>query len=257
MLFEFVLRPIEDVQPWGKYPDVSLSWFALTDGFFRIRVGNEYLLHSSNEEVQKERLRRGCPHPYPLYEAWTDYQVVRLWEDTLESLPSILQPLPEELCRIVELDWAENAQWHERISEHFTCSEQYNAATQWIGRRDLCSAGAGGGGLDVWSYGDQVHIRWYDDDNGERRFSHIPRRIFLKEVYSFHDRLMTAMQQRVEAALEIDWKSRSVELDLYALWEEQAERRQWLSRYLNEKIPSSDIEDAVRVLAPIHYGIRE
>ena len=38
-LFEFELKKIEDIEPWGAPEKPSLSWFALTDGTFRVEVG--------------------------------------------------------------------------------------------------------------------------------------------------------------------------------------------------------------------------
>ena len=42
-LFEFELTPVECVAPWGEPLAQSLSWFALTDGAFRMPVGTDVL----------------------------------------------------------------------------------------------------------------------------------------------------------------------------------------------------------------------
>ena len=34
-LFELELAPVEQIHPWGEPGNLSLSWFALTDGRFR------------------------------------------------------------------------------------------------------------------------------------------------------------------------------------------------------------------------------
>ena len=39
MLFEFVLRPLEEVQPWGV-DEPTLHWFGLTDGWYWIEAGD-------------------------------------------------------------------------------------------------------------------------------------------------------------------------------------------------------------------------
>jgi hypothetical protein len=49
MLFDFNLCPLEEVQPWGKSPDLRLSWFGFTEGFYRLQVGSEFLLNYSDE----------------------------------------------------------------------------------------------------------------------------------------------------------------------------------------------------------------
>jgi hypothetical protein len=48
-LFEFELDRVEDIQPWGKPGDLSLSWFALTCGRFRINVGDQILFRYTDE----------------------------------------------------------------------------------------------------------------------------------------------------------------------------------------------------------------
>jgi len=52
-LFNFSLRPLDQVQPWGSAPDLSLSWFSLTDGCYWIDAGGEELLRFSDESLTK------------------------------------------------------------------------------------------------------------------------------------------------------------------------------------------------------------
>ncbi len=47
MRIECALRPLEDVMPWtdadGGNP--NLSWYKFSDGFYRIKVGPDFLLN--------------------------------------------------------------------------------------------------------------------------------------------------------------------------------------------------------------------
>lgn len=45
-LFEFKLKKLPDVLPWGEEPDFYLHWFGLTDGIYYMNVGNEQLFRA-------------------------------------------------------------------------------------------------------------------------------------------------------------------------------------------------------------------
>jgi hypothetical protein len=84
MLFEFILRPLNKVAPWGNAPDLSLSWFGLTDGDYRINVGSEHLFAYS------EGIKRHFSTKDPNFRGdYVNYHVVRLWEDICEILPDV------------------------------------------------------------------------------------------------------------------------------------------------------------------------
>ncbi|HEY9907288.1 MAG TPA: DUF5984 family protein [Thermosynechococcaceae cyanobacterium] len=90
MLFDFHLRPLEEVMPWGKPPNSYLSWFVLTDGFYRLQVGSEFLFNYSDDFAERWAAQSVSVHT----RSFVDYYVVRLWEDLLEILPDVLEPLP-------------------------------------------------------------------------------------------------------------------------------------------------------------------
>ncbi len=93
MLFDFKLRPINEISPWGEPPDLSLSWFGLTEGFYWLEVGSERLFCYSHQMAK-----------YPKFSDYVDYLVVRFWEDILQILPDVLAPIPPELARWFSTD---------------------------------------------------------------------------------------------------------------------------------------------------------
>lgn len=94
MIFEFQLKPIEEIHPWGESPNQYLHWFGFTDGKYRIKVGDEFLLNYSEEFLNYYQKK------YPDYlfvTTFVEYQVVRLWEDIISMFPYIIEPVPQEL----------------------------------------------------------------------------------------------------------------------------------------------------------------
>jgi hypothetical protein len=93
-LFEFVLRPIEQVAPWGAPGEENLHWFGLTDGWYWMNVGEVQLMRYS------QRLIDAIPEwnpPLP----YVDYQVDRLYDDLLSILPAIVDPIPPDIADFV------------------------------------------------------------------------------------------------------------------------------------------------------------
>jgi hypothetical protein len=96
MLFNFELRPINEIAPWRpvsapdartpeylRYPHIG--WFQLTDGWYWIETGQGELFCYSQAhlEIWKEKYPG---HPWT-ESRYVDYHVVRLWEDLLDMLP--------------------------------------------------------------------------------------------------------------------------------------------------------------------------
>ena len=90
--FRFVLRPVDEVGLGGSADGPKrLHWFGLTDGWYWIDIGHHELLrlHESVDRLDDPKL------PY------VDYYVVRLWEDLLDVLPVVLDPVPLDLFALL------------------------------------------------------------------------------------------------------------------------------------------------------------
>ena len=79
-------------------------------------------------------------------------------------------------------------------------------------------------------------------------FYQMPRATFINEVHSFHNCFMAAMQERVEAVKKIDWKSKSIRVDLVALERDHADACKRLQKALNEEISTTAIDNAMAFL---------
>jgi hypothetical protein len=258
-LFEFELLPVDEIIPWGTAPDLSLHWFGLTDGFYRLKVGDEYLLNYTNEVVGHWKQK----HPdwnFGNKSTWIDYQVVRLWEDVLDILPYVLEPLPQRFVAVIDKGVSDLKRWEVEIASQLQNYDAVWEATSWIGQRSLDTMYLNpGASIKLWSADDIVYIKW---DNVARVNDGIPvwsaRRgvhrmraaDFLQEVHSFHDRLMQAMEARV-AEIISNWRNPSIHIDLKHLAQEQKDRKTWLDRALAKPRSSPELETAIKLLSPL------
>ena len=262
-LFEFELRPLKDVVPWGEPPNQRLSWFGLTDGIYYMNVGDQQLFRSSDEIIKLwsvEYPQMASASPY------VDYQIVRLYEDLLEILPYALEPLPD--VAIAFINTLENQRaWNRRLEEFFQLGEfdgqvdLYYDASRWLGCRTLSTLHLSmGPRIWMWREGDQIKVCWDNEglvsdgvphwtaNNGEVRLS---INDFMSEVQSFHDRLMAGMADRVQQILQENPFPASVDIDLRGLQSEHVQRTRSLTKALERNLEPIDwqrVEEANKAI---------
>jgi hypothetical protein len=212
-LFEFKLKDLQDVQPWGEEPDLYLHWFGLTDGIYFINAGNDQLFRTS-ELILRHWSKQYCS--IDLNQPFVDYQVVRLYEDLLEILPDILNPVPAAVNALVETLSAQK-RWRSGLDRYFDADENdvlddlYIQATEWWSFRKLSTLHlTQGPDIWFWRVNDTVRIRWDNElknidgiqpwaaINGQYD---ITLTAFMQEVDSFHGRLMNEMSRRIDVLL--------------------------------------------------------
>jgi Family of unknown function (DUF5984) len=267
MLFDFILRPLKEVNPLGQPPNLTLSWFWLTDGFYRLKVGSHYLLNYSDDYVKY------CIENFPSFPetSFVDYYIVRLWEDILDILPDVLEPIPEELCRFLEMSetdwdsWRDKAvDWEEaQIKSGQSEDDPFNIfciAVELRRSRYLPSGHLQNSPrIWVWSTDSTVNISWDNQgiqDAGINVWSalrgnyQMHRDDFLKEIYAFHEKLFFEMGQRVEAICN-DRELPEIYIDIEHLNYEQSDRATWLNAALS-KTPTfnnwQDVRSAINLI---------
>lgn len=255
MLINFSLAPIENICPWGEPGSYRLHWFGLTDGEYWMQVG-EAVLFEYSDYARAAGASRYC-----------NYQVVRFYEDLMEMLPYILEPVPEQLAQFV---WGDTAKaWQKTYSawcdknydvlEESQFNKIFDAAVMWAGKRWFDSGYLRpSANLAIWSDEEQVHIEW---DNRDRIFDgkpawsailgsyHMPRSEFVEEVRAFHSRLMEQMAVRVQQVQEGALSS-EIEIDLPGLVKEHEKRARTLETALNFR-PLTDWNDTERAIREI------
>lgn len=241
MLFNFELVPLDRIPPWEN-PETGgkrLHWFALTDGQYWIQAGSSTLFEYC------EWLRR--EHGYTRY---CDYQVARLYEDVMDMAPHVLEPVPTDLVPFITgatgHEWGDAIEkWDAAQPESRMDEDQYwdtcGAAREWRRLRLIDSLYLSCGLWSwLWSAEETVHLEWDNthatrDDRpvstATRGHFAIPREAFIRELTSFHERLMAQMADRVQCiargALPAD-----VDVDLPALQREQTKREKTLKAAL-------------------------
>lgn len=256
MLFNFRLRPMGEIDPWGPIPSPDartpdwlrgryLDWFELTDGRYWLDAGGTELFRysqalmeqSAREHAGEPWLERMEGLPY------VDYQVSRLWEDVLDMLHDVLEPVPQPLASaLTDGLWAVWERAAETaLLEAFPEDEALDtleAAAGWWWHRELDSLYLlSGPRIWFWSDTANAHIQW---DNRDQLIDGLPAwealvgqhtmplEAYIEEVRSFDARFIRRMRDRVAMA-QAEWARPDVALDPNLAREHQ-DRSKWLSR---------------------------
>ncbi len=246
--------------PWrGKDGgSLSLSLYALTDGHFRISVGEEMLLRYTPAIIWR----------WGLSNEHADYQVACFVRDVLESVAAVTSPLPVFFENIVrdesifrQLRKAGELHSHEKIpsgviaelevekTNDALMQEHYNAF-RWLGERSVW--------LNYLSFfpdmwfvrvGNEVWIQW---DNVDKKFEGIDvwtaRRgtysfsvqTFLAECHSLSERLLSVMESRI-VSIENGSARAQIPLDTSSLRKQLFEFKNEFEKSLSAKY-QSDID---------------
>lgn len=238
MKFHFRLMPVDAIPPWGtERGRPTLSWFSLTLGYFWIEINGQELFRYAGEVLA--HWEEMYPEAYTLSLPYEDYQVARYWEDLLQMLPAILDPLPADFAeRMTDpqawMDWQDEAyRWQARSDDDESAWDAYYAALAWHGQRTW-DAGhlAHPPHIWLWRVEDTIHIRW-DNRNvtldglpvwEARQGEHtLPVSEFLAAVERFDSSLLSEMQERVDDLVFAAGRP-GVEIDLAALLQAQLYR---------------------------------
>lgn len=236
MRFLFKLRDVASIRPWGTTPDLSLSWFGLTDGAYCIETAAGRLL----EYVGPPDEQLGVP--------WCDYQVVRLFEDLIDILPQVLEPVPDDIV-------ARFSQWQsdptsQDAPEDDRLAEAWFDAQMWWGWRQLdfgyltaCPQ------LHFWRSGANIHGQWRvrDGTASGLTVSHadivVPTDVFHDAAQTFFRMLLSGMRERVGRIAREGWTGHPCDVDIPGLVAEQRDREREPS---NRQIKRPDDWDVVR-----------
>jgi hypothetical protein len=269
-LFNFQLRALADVTPWGNPDQPRLHWFGLTDGWYWLQMDKNNELFRYTPELldhwYKSYPEKTISSPY------VDYYVVRLWEDLLEILPDLLESLPPTLVHMLETEeqisrWQQKTrQWDEENVENEELGtdlwDTYMEATSWWSHRQF-NTGYLTASPHLWFWNDGTSIQCFWDNNdlfikdlpvwtAQRGQIQLTQTQFLEEVDSFHARLFSAMAERIQEA-KLSWPHPDVTLDMIALEKEHQDRSQWLARCLERAAsrtmtPWNPVIDAISTL---------
>ncbi|MBU0661571.1 hypothetical protein KKG22_05360 [Patescibacteria group bacterium] len=140
-LFNFILKPLEDIVFVETKNKPIFDWFALSDGEYYIEIDGQKIYTVSDEYkamVKNEDPERKLPD-------YMDYQISRMHEDFLGILSTVLQEVPEEFHSYIKTV-GEEKKWLENIEKIYDVDEEDEEhvlfdlerdASMWIHKRTL------------------------------------------------------------------------------------------------------------------------
>ena len=274
-LFDFHLDLIEDCQfnhdDQGK---ISTCWFYLTCGYYRIAADHDLLLNYSNSLVDQWEQNPSTPDDYFFrtlkvnYSSYVDYYVARLWEDLIEMLYIISEPLPRALESTISnpVEWAAKAQdWLDNQPEdNDEAWDIYYQGTCWLGNRRLYN-GYLNSSSEIYIYLSEnglINLVW---DNRDREIDNLPawsaqygkfslpEKEFFEEIQSFNDSLIKKMGERIEW-IRNNWKDLNKYADLEPLREEHKMRSDHLSEGLKRPINKENFDKVYEAIEKMDIG---
>lgn len=202
---------------------------------------------------------------------YEDYQLARLWEDLLQCLPAVLDPVPDDLVQhtqdmekwnsLRERLWA----WASEKDDDEAWDLQDDALRWWSERSWDAGYLRCPPKIWLWTQGDTFHLRWdnravirdglpvWDATYGEIT---MPVTAFVEEVRYFHERLMAKMAERVTAVRAGQMRP-DIEIDLDWLAQEQQDRSSWLTNALDRRPPEQNwdkVREAISTMERICYN---
>jgi hypothetical protein len=253
-LFEFELAPVEEIPPWGEPGSLKLTWFALTDGIFRINAGEQTLFRYTPEILAHWGRRQPD----------ADYQIAAFARDVLESAAPALAPL-SPFVESLASDWNLLMRLQERSREQAKLSkenaERHSTAWGWLGERSPCMTYfLAYPKLAFLRFGNEVRLCW---DNTPCRIDGITvwtartgvlpmsADTFVAECRSFTGRLLDAMEARI-TDLEAGRGQPQTAVDIASLRQQHQSWSASLAGYFGEQdpdVPWDETEAALRAIA--------
>lgn len=251
-LFEFELADVEDIVPWETRDGPSLSWFALTDGRFRMPVGDQVLFEYSDEIMAHWRTSVRT----------ADYQIAAFTREMLGSVAAGAARLPERIERLAA-DWSRLTELRKDSDSGNDCDDSDSdedltyAAWRWLAERSPCASY-----LTPRPYfqfvrvGEELRIHWDNRDgvvDGTPVWSAqvgvhcMPVESFVEECRGFAWRLLSEMEDRIRAIEVGTAKARAV-VSTQALWKQHEAWRTEFASYFRAYQPDIEWQEAERAL---------
>lgn len=250
----FQLKYIENTAEFG---DVNRHqyWFGLTDGWYWISLQDIDLFRYA---TQSQEMHHDIDETLPFF----SYYVARLWEDIIDILPRIMEPIPEDLWRrVATIDRAD--EWLRMANRRLDAIEQLDIwddssrIVAWYDERRLYPVPVQDApGIWFLRVGDTITVRWethhamldgvpvWSASDGEHD---VTVSQLLGAVRSFDERLMTQMDERVNHAIA-SWSRPDVRLASAGLLLEQESRRAALPAALSRKPAPTDWDHIRKIL---------
>lgn len=256
-MINFKLRELDEISPWGQAPELSLHWFALTDGDLWLSFGNETIY-----EYSKEVMDYWGDKPTQ----YNDYQLSRFIEDFTGLFDKIRESIPKEfyeLTKDLKIFQSNAKKWldiYDTDEEGYNdfYFEEYDKLISWTNQRSFDSAHLiGGPYLYFFRMNDKVRIVWDTEYNLENGISlwtakdgsfEMDYHDFVYKIKVFGQSFFAEMEKQVELAVAKEWGN--IKIDKQRLVEENKERKEeffstllLLDQELKDKTNWTEVEE--------------
>lgn len=227
--FNFRLKKLDKIEPFGQDVHNRLHWFGLTDGLLWIEAGSQTIYEYSEEA---DAFFGSCSR-------YNEYYIARFLEDFFHTFRYVGESIPEKLyCELDRLEerverWRADYEEEEDAVFDSFFDEEYCEFCEWQWNRGFDSGHLiGGPEICCFRCGDKIKIMWkstFLTGSGESIWTapkgcfEMPFDAFVLSVTDFLNSFLEAMDQQVEEAVKRDWGS--IELDKQRLLEENEERK--------------------------------
>lgn len=235
-MINFKLREFDKISPWGQEPNLSLHWFALTDGDLWLTFGKETIYEYSKEAINFWGNKST---------SYNNYQLSRFIEDFTGLFDKIRETVPEEfydLTKDLNKFQTDAKKWldiydtdEDEYSDFYF--EEYDKLISWTYQRTFDSGHLiGGPHLSFFRRNDKVRIVWDTEHILENGISiwtakdgsfEMDYSDFMNEIKMFGESFFTAMEKQIELVLEKEWGN--IKIDKLRLVAEHKERRVFLN----------------------------
>jgi hypothetical protein len=231
-VINFKLRELSKILPVGQEPNLSLSWFWLTDGDLWLNFGEQTIY-----EYSKEALVYFGNKPTP----YNDYPIVRFLEDFTqlfdrirETIPQIFYDLTEDLkkfqsCSKKWLDIYDSGK--DDYSDFYF--DEYDKLISWAYKRTFDSGHLiGGPHLSFFRRAGKIRIVWETEhilENGISLWTakdssfEMEYSAFINKVKVFGHSFFAEMDKQIELSAAKEWGN--IKVDKQRLVEEHKERK--------------------------------
>ena len=230
-MINFELKHIDETQPAGTDAELYMSWFWLTDGYLWLNLADSTLYEYSKDALKYFGIKTSAYNDYPIVRFIDDF--TELFKVINESIPDDIYQLTENLSQFLNDSqrWLDiNDTDEEEYSDFYF--EEYDNLISWTYNRSFGSAHLiGGPRFSFFRNKDKIRIIWETEDklengiqiwtakNGNIEISYTE---FISQVKEFGNRFFTQMQDKVEIAVQKDWKD--IQIDKKGLIKEHKER---------------------------------
>lgn len=230
-MINFELKHIDETQPAGTDAELYMCWFWLTDGYLWLNLADSTLYEYSKDALKYFGMKTSAYNDYPIVRFIDDF--TELFKVINESIPDDIYQLTENLSQFLNDSqrWLDiNDTDEDEYSDFYF--EEYDNLISWTYNRSFGSGHLiGGPRFSFFRNKDKIRIIWETEDklengiqiwtakNGNIEISYTE---FISQVKEFGNRFFTQMKDKVEIAVQKDWKD--IQIDKKELIKEHKER---------------------------------